>query len=63
MLIIAGLIEGFISPATIPAYYKLGLSATTGILLVAYFLKPDPREPQESTEGVPTAPRRPDQAG
>jgi len=43
MLIIAGIIEGFISPAHIPAGFKLAVSVITGILMVAYFLKPDKR--------------------
>ncbi|HEU4391364.1 MAG TPA: hypothetical protein VFV34_26430, partial [Blastocatellia bacterium] len=44
MLIVAGLIEGFISPSDIPAYYKLTVSATSALVLLAYFLKPDRRE-------------------
>jgi uncharacterized membrane protein SpoIIM required for sporulation len=43
MLIIAGLIEGFISPAHIPAAYKIAVSITTALLMAAYFLKPDRR--------------------
>ncbi|HMG33601.1 MAG TPA: stage II sporulation protein M [Blastocatellia bacterium] len=43
MLIIAGLIEGFISPAHIPASYKFAVSATSAFLLTAYFLKADRR--------------------
>jgi len=42
MLLIAGLIEGFISPAHIPAAFKLSVSAMSGLLMVMYFLKSDP---------------------
>jgi uncharacterized membrane protein SpoIIM required for sporulation len=44
MLIIAGLIEGFISPAHISPMYKYSVSAVSALLLVAYFLKPDLRQ-------------------
>jgi len=44
MLLIAGLIEGFISPAYINPWYKFAVSGTSAILMVAYFLKPDRRE-------------------
>jgi uncharacterized membrane protein SpoIIM required for sporulation len=47
MLLIAGLIEGFISPAHIPAVLKFSISIASAIALVAYFLKPD-RRPQAS---------------
>jgi uncharacterized membrane protein SpoIIM required for sporulation len=43
MLVVAGLIEGFISPAEIPWQYKIGVSATSLVLMVLYFLKPDRR--------------------
>lgn len=39
MLLIAGLIEGFISPAHIPAAYKFSVSAMSAILMAMYFLK------------------------
>lgn len=42
MLIIAGFIEGFISPAKIPAWYKLAVATTSGLLMLLYFLKPGP---------------------
>jgi len=48
MLIIAGLIEGFISPAPISPIYKFVVSGVSAILLVAYFLKPDLRKPEEA---------------
>jgi uncharacterized membrane protein SpoIIM required for sporulation len=44
MLLIAGLIEGFISPSHIPPTYKYLTAAVTALLLVAYFLKPDLRQ-------------------
>jgi uncharacterized membrane protein SpoIIM required for sporulation len=44
MLLIAGLIEGFISPAHIPAFIKFAVSALSAIMMAIYFLKPDLRE-------------------
>lgn len=44
MLLIAGLIEGFISPAHIPAAFKFSVSAMSALLMVMYFLKHDARE-------------------
>ena len=44
MLLVAGLIEGFVSPAPISPYYKFTISAITAVILVAYFLKPDLRK-------------------
>lgn len=44
MLLIAGLIEGFISPAHIPATFKFSISAMSAVLMSKYFLKADPRE-------------------
>lgn len=43
MLIIAGLIEGFLSPAAISPYYKFAVSALSAVFLAVYFLKPDLR--------------------
>jgi len=43
MLLIAGLIEGFVSPAHISPYYKFAISAVSAVVLIAYFLKPDLR--------------------
>jgi uncharacterized membrane protein SpoIIM required for sporulation len=43
MLLIAGLIEGFISPAKISPYYKYAISIGSALFLVAYFLKADLR--------------------
>jgi uncharacterized membrane protein SpoIIM required for sporulation len=44
MLLIAGLIEGFISPAHIPASIKFTISGLSALAMTAYFLKPDRRE-------------------
>jgi uncharacterized membrane protein SpoIIM required for sporulation len=48
MLLIAGLIEGFVSPAHISPYYKYAVSAVSAIVLAAYFLKPDLRSATKS---------------
>ena len=45
MLLIAGLIEGFVSPAHIPRAYKFSISALSALVMAIYFLKPDPRDP------------------
>jgi uncharacterized membrane protein SpoIIM required for sporulation len=39
MLVIAGLIEGFVSPAHIPAAYKFLVSAASALAMAAYFLQ------------------------
>lgn len=44
MLIIAGLIEGFVSPATISPWYKYAIALISGLAMLVYFLKPDQRE-------------------
>lgn len=41
MLLIAGLIEGFISPAHIPPIYKFSISALSALLMAMYFLTPE----------------------
>jgi uncharacterized membrane protein SpoIIM required for sporulation len=46
MLIVAGTIEGFISPAHISPYFKFIISALSAVFLVFYFLKPDTRSQQ-----------------
>ena len=38
LLVVAGLIEGFISPAAIPAAMKFTIAAVTGVALYAYLL-------------------------
>jgi uncharacterized membrane protein SpoIIM required for sporulation len=43
LLLIAGLIEGFISPALIDFRWKLAVSVTSALLLILYLLKPDRR--------------------
>ena len=43
MLLIAGTIEGFISPAPIPAAIKFIVSGMSLLAMTAYFLKPDKR--------------------
>jgi uncharacterized membrane protein SpoIIM required for sporulation len=44
MLLIAGLIEGFISPSHILPAYKFSISALSALVMAMYFLKADPRE-------------------
>lgn len=48
MLLIAGLIEGFISPANIPPAYKFSISGLSALLMAMYFLKSDNRPAQPS---------------
>ena len=40
MLIIAGIIEAFISPTPLHPYFKFAVSLVTAIALAAYLLKP-----------------------
>lgn len=40
MLVIAGLIEGFISPLPMQTRYKVAVSVATAVMLAAYLLKP-----------------------
>lgn len=47
MLIIAGCIEAFISPAHIHPGYKFGVSAATAIILIAWLLKPEKPETKQ----------------
>jgi uncharacterized membrane protein SpoIIM required for sporulation len=51
MLLIAGLIEGFISPAHIPAAFKFSVSAMSALLMVMYFLKRDERASVQAING------------
>jgi uncharacterized membrane protein SpoIIM required for sporulation len=46
LLVIAGIIEGFISPAPIPASIKYSVAAITGLALYSYLLLAG-RESQE----------------
>jgi hypothetical protein len=48
MLLIAGMIEGFISPAPIPAMIKFTVSGMSLLAMTAYFFKPDRRLRQVS---------------
>jgi uncharacterized membrane protein SpoIIM required for sporulation len=50
MLLIAGLIEGFISPAHIPAAFKFSISAMSALLMTMYFLKRGPVKPNVNAE-------------
>ena len=50
MLLIAGLIEGFISPAHIAPAYKFSISAMSALVMVIYFLKPDLRPPSSTAD-------------
>ena len=43
MLLIAGIIEGFISPAHIPPMFKFFISGLSLLAMVVYFLRPDKR--------------------
>jgi uncharacterized membrane protein SpoIIM required for sporulation len=43
MLLIAGTIEGFISPSHIPAGFKFAISGVSAVALAVYFMKPDLR--------------------
>ncbi len=51
MLLIAGLIEGFISPAHIPAAFKFSISGISVLVMVMYFLKRDARETASTPNG------------
>jgi uncharacterized membrane protein SpoIIM required for sporulation len=49
MLVVAGIIEGFLSPANISPYYKFAVSILSAVFLAVYFLKPDLRKHQATT--------------
>ncbi|MGH9802398.1 MAG: stage II sporulation protein M, partial [Blastocatellia bacterium] len=44
LLIIAGLIEGFISPLPLQSRYKIAVSVASAVMLAAYLLKPARRD-------------------
>lgn len=44
MLVIAGLIEGFISPAHVSPYFKFAVSTLSALLMLIYFIKPVTQE-------------------
>jgi uncharacterized membrane protein SpoIIM required for sporulation len=46
MLMIAGIIEGFLSPADVPAWYKYSVAIMSAVVMIVYFLKPDRRTAQ-----------------
>ncbi|HMZ79743.1 MAG TPA: stage II sporulation protein M [Acidobacteriota bacterium] len=47
LLVVAGLIEGFLSPLNISPAYKLAVSGATALFLVVYFSTPARRQTQE----------------
>ena len=50
MLVVAGIIEGFVSPAPISPTWKLSVSAISAVLLTVYLLKRDRRITRASLE-------------
>ena len=53
LLVVAGIIEGFISPAPIPAFIKFSVGGITGLALYLYLLlagRDDETEPQPDTK-------------
>jgi uncharacterized membrane protein SpoIIM required for sporulation len=53
MLLIAGIIEGFISPAHISPSFKFSVSALSAVVMIIYFLKPD--RSSRSSDAQPTS--------
>ena len=51
MLLVAGLIEGFISPAHISPWYKFSISIISALLLTVYFLSRSKEPAQPAREG------------
>lgn len=58
LLVIAGLIEGFISPSDLPLWAKLSVSLGSGVLLYSYLLLAG-RERPSRRRGLPTNDQRP----
>ena len=55
MLLVAGTIEGFISPSTLPREIKFGVAILTGLLMIAYFvLAGRQAEPSDKRIGTST---------
>ncbi|HEY9402388.1 MAG TPA: stage II sporulation protein M [Pyrinomonadaceae bacterium] len=55
LLVLAGIIEGFISPAPISPAYKFGVAAATGVALYTYLLLAGREETQEDSTTVSRA--------
>jgi hypothetical protein len=51
LLLLAGLIEGFISPSVLPAAVKLGFAAIAALVLFAYLLLAGRGESTAATAG------------
>jgi len=51
LLVIAGLIEGFVSPQPIPFAIKIGIGVITGITLFSYLLLAGREFPEEDEKG------------
>jgi uncharacterized membrane protein SpoIIM required for sporulation/uncharacterized RDD family membrane protein YckC len=64
LLVVAGLIEGFISPSTLPDGMKLGFGAVTALLLFPYLALAGREAPEKPGRKAPKSPgRTPDDPG
>lgn len=52
VLVIAGIIEGFISPSALPAFLKIGTGIVTGIALFSYLLLTGRERPAAGPEAI-----------